>query len=60
LPPGVSFAPLGELGPQGWTLNCLEEWRDEQRIPPQGDLFTPREKNSPLGDNFAPWGQSLP
>jgi uncharacterized protein (DUF983 family) len=26
----------------------------------QTENFTPREQNSPLGDNFAPWGQSLP
>jgi hypothetical protein len=31
----------------------LEEWRSEHRISSLGDNFTPREQNSPLGDNFA-------
>jgi hypothetical protein len=39
---------------------CLEEWRGEDRISSPGDNFTLRRQNSPLGDNFAPGGQSLP
>jgi hypothetical protein len=35
------------------TLYRLEEWRDEQRISPPGDNFTPRGQ-------LRPWGQSLP
>jgi hypothetical protein len=35
------------------TLHCLEEWRSEQRISPQGKL-RPRGPNSLLGDKFAP------
>jgi hypothetical protein len=39
------------------TLHCVEEWRDEQRISPPEDNFTPMGQSSPLGDNFAPGGQ---
>jgi hypothetical protein len=42
------------------TLFCLEEWRGKQRILPQGDNFTLRGQNSPLGDNFKELASGLP
>jgi hypothetical protein len=51
-PPGVNFAPLGNvhpfIHPQGWTLWCLEERRDKHRA------FTP-----PLYPFIHPQGRTL-
>jgi hypothetical protein len=68
LPLGVNLAPRGDICPLGemftpsFTLSgyYLKEWRDELRISPPGDNYTPRGQNSLLVDNFAPGGQSLP
>jgi hypothetical protein len=70
---GMKLAPKGDLcplrgmfnpsfTPQERTLNCLEEWRDKQRISPPGDSFTPMGQNSLLRDNFVKVqrGQSFP
>jgi hypothetical protein len=70
--PGVNLTPRGEICPQGKcsplhsppgvnTLSLLlrrMEGRTENITP--RDNFTHRIQNSPLGDNFAPGGQSLP
>jgi hypothetical protein len=45
------------------TVYYLEEWRGEKRISSPGDIFTPREQNSPFGttpplvSKFAPRGE---
>jgi hypothetical protein len=58
-PPELKFVPKGECSslrsPPGVnTFYCFEEWRVKQRISPLGG------QNSPLGDNFATGGKSLP
>jgi hypothetical protein len=72
LPPGVKFAPRGELCPLGGMFTPSFAPRGEhtplfrrmgggkQRISPPVYNFTPRGQNSLIGDNFDPGGQSLP
>jgi hypothetical protein len=54
-----NFTPPGPP-PPGGEHSILFRWRKEQteNFTP-GNNFTPRGQNSPLGDNFAPGGQSL-
>jgi hypothetical protein len=64
-PPGGEFCPLGGCShlyspPRVHTIYCLGEWRDEQRISPPRITSPLRDKNSPLGDNFAPWVRVCP
>jgi hypothetical protein len=69
----MKFVPRGEFRPKGWTLSprgnvhpfvhpqgwthCLEEWKDEHIISPQGDKVDSWGTTSPLGSKFAPRGE---
>jgi hypothetical protein len=48
------FTPSFSPAPVVNTLYCLEEFH------PLGITSPPRRQNSPMGDNFAPGGESLP
>jgi hypothetical protein len=55
-PPGVKFAPRGELVPQGWNLSPTWNVHPQGITSPPGDKIHPRGQLRPWWSKFSPRG----